>query len=245
VAVDRFIALLRPVADDEKAPLVDVVAATLQDAIRAAALATGDRLPSERTLAEMLAVSRSTIREALHELELKGLVERQRGRGTLVAGRAGAAYQDHLLERLGADRRTLLEVMDFREAVEAPTAARAAQSATEADLRGLRSLVESMGRTRSSRRYVVLDGQFHLGVARATHNALWARVVEWSVEWMTEARSPSQVTAHHRGTSVAGHRAILASMEAGNPEAAAAAMLGHLRSVRDEMGLDRGGRPEA
>ncbi|HET8878057.1 MAG TPA: GntR family transcriptional regulator, partial [Arthrobacter sp.] len=61
------------------------VAAYLEREIASRGLIPGDKLPTERELAEQLAVSRATVRTALQDLESKHLVERTRGRGTLVA----------------------------------------------------------------------------------------------------------------------------------------------------------------
>ncbi|HWV49220.1 MAG TPA: winged helix-turn-helix domain-containing protein, partial [Microbacterium sp.] len=58
------------------------VTAHLERLIATGAVAPGERLPSERALAEQLSVSRTTLREAMHELENKRLIERTRGRGT-------------------------------------------------------------------------------------------------------------------------------------------------------------------
>jgi GntR family transcriptional repressor for pyruvate dehydrogenase complex len=57
----------------------------IQDMIRHEKIRPGDRIPSERELAETLQVGRSTIREALRSLELLGLIETRRGEGTFLA----------------------------------------------------------------------------------------------------------------------------------------------------------------
>jgi GntR family transcriptional regulator len=65
-------------------PLYVRAAERLRRHIEDSGLADGDRLPTEAGLAELLGVSRSTIREGLRDLELRGLVERVHGRGTIV-----------------------------------------------------------------------------------------------------------------------------------------------------------------
>lgn len=61
------------------------IVSEMRDMIREQNIRPGDRIPSERELAEQLAVGRSTIREALRSLELLGLIETRRGEGTFLA----------------------------------------------------------------------------------------------------------------------------------------------------------------
>ena len=95
-------------------------------------LRPGDRLPSERDFAELLGTSRATVREAIHELELKGVVDRRRGRGTVITPDTGAA--DGLLGALETDQRGLHDVQDLRATVEPAIAARAARNPLLAEL---------------------------------------------------------------------------------------------------------------
>jgi DNA-binding transcriptional MocR family regulator len=87
------------------------LAHALRRAIRAGVLPTGYRLPPERQLAGMLAVSRATVTDALDELRAEGLVASQQGRGTFVSSPAvhpafGTRLADHLVSRRGIDLAT-------------------------------------------------------------------------------------------------------------------------------------------
>lgn len=189
-------------------------------------LRAGDRLPSERDFAELLGTSRATVREAIHELELKGVVDRRRGRGTVITPDSGAA--DGLLGALEADQRGLHDVQDLRATVEPAIAARAAARATPADLALLREVLdEAEGGT--ARRAVALDERFHAGVARAARNPLLAELVETSAERIREARGRAHRLVAARRKSQAGHREVLRAIEQGDHGAAADAMSAHLR----------------
>jgi GntR family transcriptional regulator len=67
-------------------PLYVQIANSIVERIRSGEFATGDRLPSERTLCEELSVSRMTVRQALQTLQRQGLIEQQRGKGSFVSG---------------------------------------------------------------------------------------------------------------------------------------------------------------
>ncbi|HEY8582623.1 MAG TPA: GntR family transcriptional regulator, partial [Capillimicrobium sp.] len=66
-------------------PLYAQLKRTLTDLIAAGTLSPGDRLPSESELCERYGVSRTTVRQALAELESDGALRREQGRGTFVA----------------------------------------------------------------------------------------------------------------------------------------------------------------
>src|SRR6202041_221174 len=92
-------------------------------------LKPGDKLPSERELAEMLQVSRSSIRDAIRSLELMGVVEPRQGVGTIVRETSGATKISPFANALERRREQVTELLDFRKMLEPPLAARAAMRA--------------------------------------------------------------------------------------------------------------------
>ena len=101
-------------------------------------LSPGDKLPPERVLAENLEVSRTTIREALSDLEQRRLVTRTPGRGTVVAPRSANATA--LLETMSADAEED-HVAELRMLIEPQVAGLAADRATASDLVALESIL--------------------------------------------------------------------------------------------------------
>ena len=210
---------------------MESVVDSLERAIRDGKLSEGDRFPPERMLAPQLGVSRATVREALHELELKGLVERRQGRGTVVLETGRGALAQLLLRKLDPVARDLLELMDFREAIEVPITARAAKYATGADIVRLERLADRMESEVSSKRYSELDAQFHEAIARASHNPLLVKLVRLSADWTTSTRNPRLEGVARRRISLEGHREILDRIRHRDPEAAAQAMQDHLGRI--------------
>ena len=78
-------------------------------------LQPGDKLPSERELAEMLGVSRSSIRDAIRSLELIGMVEPRQGAGTVVREISADALMNPLASMLTRQRELVSELLDFRK----------------------------------------------------------------------------------------------------------------------------------
>ena len=104
-------------------------------------LKPGDKLPSERELAEMLQVSRSSIRDAIRSLELLGLVEPRQGAGTIVCEPVDASMKP-FTEALRHRRALVGELLDFRKMLEPGLASRAATHALPEQIAVLEEILE-------------------------------------------------------------------------------------------------------
>jgi GntR family transcriptional regulator, transcriptional repressor for pyruvate dehydrogenase complex len=211
--------------------LPDALSSMLEQVLLQGQLPVGARLPSERDLATQLGVSRASVREAIHELLLKGLVARRPGRGTVVVDADGRGLGDSLLGVMLPASRDLRTILDFREAIEPPIAGRAALRATPADIRNLTAGLGDMEKAHTPADYAALDRRFHYLVARATHNPLLSRLVEVTAEWMESIRKESLQGPRRQSASLAGHRAILAAIVRHDAPAAAAANIEHVRQI--------------
>lgn len=203
----------------------------LEQVIVTGELPPGARVPPEREIAGRLGVSRSSVREAMHELTLKGLVERKPGRGTIVVGPGDGPAR--MLGVLNETDRRLLEVTDLRQVVEPSVAGRAASRATPSDLARMEEVLtrSAAAAELSPERSLLLDEEFHLLVARAAQNGLLAALAEQLTEWMHDVRLASHATAEGRTASLAGHREIYAAIRDSDPAAAQAAMSAHVAEI--------------
>jgi GntR family transcriptional regulator, transcriptional repressor for pyruvate dehydrogenase complex len=200
-------------------------------------LLPGDRIPTERELAELVGMSRATVREALRELELRGLLDRKPGRGTVVVDQQRPHLDAGLLAPVDSAGRLLREVMDLRAVVEPPISERAAARGTAAEIADLQTLLdEGAAAARegvpSFGRYAVLDVEFHLALARMTHNPLLSRLLQVTNEWMAPSRQSALQSARRIEVSLQAHRKIFAAVAARDPAAAAAAMHEHLEQIQ-------------
>lgn len=223
----------------------DGLSLALEQMIRDGRIVHEERLPPERELAQHLRVSRTSLREALHELELKGLVDRRPGRGTLVLDPNRSQVGESLLGRMQATERDLRHVMDLRAALEPPIAARAAQRATPADVQRLRDLLEAMREERSRSASAELDVQFHDSIAQATHNPHLVRLLRFASEWIDESRRAVAFDRRRRDRSISAHEEILACIESRDPEGATSAMRRHIEAVNELIADDPTTRPPA
>lgn len=219
------------------------VAARLEAMIVSGELAPGRKLPPERELAQLLGVSRGLVREAIHELALKGLVSRRQGRGTEVRGPYRSEFTGAIIGYLNQNVREVAELLDFREALEPPIAARAAERATSADVHRLQRITAELESETDPERAADLDAQFHHAIALATRNHVLVKLVETSMEVLNQTRRRNLQTPERRRLSRDAHRAILAAIEAGDAEMAERAMTNHIRGVAAlVMGADDAGQ---
>ena len=135
----------------------------LGTAIRLGLLPPGSRLPPERELAEQLAISRSTLRQALTTLEQSGHLISRRGRagGTFVAERPPLAGGEGRLDEAA------WAVLDYRVAIEVGAVLLAAERAGDEQLSRLEELTERMADAEDFDDYRRCDIRFHIGIAEA------------------------------------------------------------------------------
>jgi DNA-binding FadR family transcriptional regulator len=188
-------------------------------------------LPSERELAAQLGVSRPSVREALIALEVAGKVEVRVGAGIFVAQRRPVIAADPSKEGQGP-----FELLRARWLIEGEIAAEAARSAKKDELEAVRLAVADMHERQQQRRDAdPADRDFHLGIARATHNSVLVSVVQDL--WDRGRGAIWKRMEHHfqtpdmRTAALRDHRAILEALEARDARASRAAMRRHLERV--------------
>lgn len=113
--------------------LSDVIVQQLEELLLKGQFLAGEKLPSERELAERFAVSRPSLREAIQKLEAKGLVSRKQGGGTYVQEKLSPLMTDPLLNLISQHSESQFDLLEFRHALEGMAAYYAALRSTEAD----------------------------------------------------------------------------------------------------------------
>lgn len=214
------------------------VSTQIADQIRSSILggefAPGDRLPPERELAEMFAVSRPTVREAINVLAVAGLVESYQGGGTIVRSLVESGDQAPLSSLIRQDAERALDVIEVRKEVEASTAFYAAQRALPEDLRSLERIVDGLRENLEGfKPSENLDANFHLAIARATHNFVWLHLMETIFDAMREFQKnvwrAVYLTPEDHLTLFGHHERIFSAIRDRDAAAARLAMLTHLQ----------------
>src|SRR4051812_18729566 len=200
-------------------------------------LRVGDRLPPERQLAEQLAVSRASVREALRVLDAVGIVRAQRGQGSDSGSVLTAASDGGLASffRLYAEllRIPLADFVIAREALECAAAAEAARNLDREQVTVLREAVTGMDASTTPAEFVECDLTFHVALARASGNAalmlLMEALREAIASHMLDALQHVDEWPAERLRLVGEHREILDDVLACDADGASAAVSRHIR----------------
>lgn len=211
--------------------LYEQVADRIQDLIVAESLKPGDKLPSERELAERLGLSRTVIREAIHALSVRGLVHVKPGCGAYVRELKpqDAVAPMGLLLKLRQKPRTLENIYEVRRAIEVEAAGLAAERATEEDIAVLEQTISELeAHADDPRRLAECDMAFHAAVAAATQNELFCVLVESVGQLWLEMILLSYQAPQAPRDGVRFHREILRCIRERNPEEARRIMLEHV-----------------
>jgi len=202
-------------------------------------LRPGDKLPSERELAEMLGVSRSSIRDAIRSLELVGLVEPRQGAGTVVREVSAASFINPLANVLVHKRQLVSELLDFRKMLEPPLAARAAAHASAEEIAEMEEILYRQSeKVRQGQAAVEEDSEFHYNVAMASENSVVLKVLDVLMDLLRDTRERSLQVEGRQEKSLAGHQRILAAIKRRNAAAAETAMRRHIDEI-EEIVLNR------
>ena len=197
-------------------------------------LKQGDKLPPERQLAEMFEVSRSSIRDGIHTLEIAGLLDRRQGAGTVVREISTDMVVNPLASVLVQKRQLVSELLDVRKMLEPGLAARAALNATAEDLGEmgeiLRRQQEKVERGESA---IDEDSEFHYAIALAANNTVILKVIDVLMDLLRETRERSLQVEGRLQRSFAGHRRILSALKRRDPETAEKAMRRHLQDIEE------------
>jgi GntR family transcriptional repressor for pyruvate dehydrogenase complex len=219
------------------------VAEQIEKRILDGELRSGDRLPTERHLAEQFHVSRTAVREAMKILAQKGLVDMRPGRGTIVIDGANAAMQDSIdlvmklrLGEVGGSN----NLVEVREILEIEIAALAAARATEEEIAAMREAVKIMDESLDDAdAFIAADNRFHEALAQATQNTLIFILVNSIVNLLSEQRKQIFDVEGGPQRGQTHHKRILESVIRRDPQAARDTMRSHLRQVREDVGQFR------
>jgi GntR family transcriptional repressor for pyruvate dehydrogenase complex len=212
----------------------DNLAVEIEKLILSGQLPVGGRIPPERELAELWGLSRASVRDALKQLALRGLIERRPGRGTIVVEKVNQ-FGGTLMDLLNDGQHELLQVMEVRTVIEPSVAARAAQRARPVDLEELAQLLREMSQKVTVKRFAELDRTFHLSIARATGNPLLVSLLERVGEIVDQSPHELLQSRSEHLATLSEHAAIFQALCEKDPKAAEAAALGHLESVQQQI----------
>jgi len=219
--------------------LSDAVTDRIISQIQEGRYRAGDRLPTERELAEQLGVGRTSVREGLRFLEKLGVLEIRQGMGTVVRSLSLGEVFEHLVPVqtiIELPDRDVRDIMHVRRVLEAESAQLAAQHATDRQLGRLEELLHGMAASlEKPRDYLEMDLEFHVVVAEAASNPVLAQLVNLIRDIYTRYFEIVLRDPEMNKTSLGFHRRLYAALRDHDADAARQHILAHLSQAERDM----------
>lgn len=219
---------VKPVAPSE-------VLDQLRQFIESRNMQPGERLPSERTLAQEFCVGRPSVREAIKALQILDVLDSRHGDGTFIKSRAGLSGGWPSQVDLDARNIDLIELLEVRKMIEPTAAALAAARRNEKQLAAMEAEVVALEKRPDDRENLVRhDYLFHEEIVQAAGNHVLQGVASFLGPLLQRSRKLTGRSTPNPRIAIQQHRVILEAIRRRDPDIAEQAMRTHLQTV----GLD-------
>ncbi|NNG39008.1 FadR family transcriptional regulator [Flexivirga sp. ID2601S] len=212
----------------------ELVVERMEQLIRGGEWPVGTCIPAEPELVRDFGVGRNTIREAVRALEHTGMLQPRRGDGTYV--RSANPFAAAMSRGASSAALDLMQVRRALESEAAASAARSASARTRAKLRAVLDRAEAALAAGDLETYTREDVGFHTQLVAAAGNPLMVEIFDGVVEAIAATHAEITATsAAHTGLHPQGHREAIDAIDAGDPEAARAAVNHYIDELEAEI----------
>jgi GntR family transcriptional regulator, transcriptional repressor for pyruvate dehydrogenase complex len=201
-------------------------------------LRPGERLPSERELSERMNVSRPSLRDAVADLQERGLLESRPGSGIFVAEVLGSAFSEALIALFASHEEAVFDYLAFRRDMEGLAAERAARLGSDTDLKVVATIFAKMEAAHAKRDpsdEAELDAAFHMAIIEASHNVVMLHMMRSMYDLLKKGVFYNRQMMFRNKTTrsmlLDQHREINDALQSREPTAARMAVDKHLSFV--------------
>jgi len=192
----------------------------------------GQRLPPERDLAEALAVSRPTLRQAMRALQIMGVIKARQGSGSYLSDSAGEIMRVPLEFALTLKNVAKTDLFETRCTLEVKLASLAAKRRTDEDLEAMRQALQRMQKAMGDPdEWCRTEPQFHICIVQAARNGVMATMIEMLSQMLMESRKETVRLLSEYTTSYQSHENIYVEIEKRDPDAASKRMIEHFELI--------------
>lgn len=200
-------------------------------------LKPGEKLMTERELAQAMGVSRTTVRDAIQRLVTMGLIVQKQGQGTFVKT-YDAGLENPLAKILEAQNASIEDLLEVRMGLECNAASLAALRADESDIKAMTQSIEEMNQeVVSGRLGTEADTSFHMAIAYAAKNPLHILIMRNFYDYLFHGIRENLASLYEIPENIEiilkQHKNILAAITGRNTDNAYTAMQTHIRFVMD------------
>lgn len=212
---------------------VDKIIKQIRGLITSGQIKPGDRLPSERKLAERLGVGRTHVRDAIAKLEFYGILKTMPQSGTVVAGIGITALESLITDVLKLENSDFASLVETRVILEIQAARLAAERRTVDDIITIQKALDAYSeKVQNNEPAVEEDLLFHLKIAEASKNNVLKSLMMIITPDIVYSFTQLEICKDGRfNRAMEEHKVILQHILDKNPDLAAKAMEEHLKDV--------------
>lgn len=211
----------------------DELIARFKELIARKVFLPGHRLPPERDLAEALAVSRPTLRQALRALQIMGVIKARQGSGSYLADSASEIMRVPLEFALATKNVAKTDLFETRCTLEVKLASLAAERRTYQDLEAMRNALRDMKSAMGDpEAWCATEPLFHSCVVQAARNGVMATMIEMLSQMLMESRKETVRLLTDYTSSFLSHENIYVEIEKRDSARAAQMMMDHFSLIK-------------
>ena len=215
----------------KKSNLVEIVR-QIKDQIKKGILKPGEKLPSERKLADLLGVSRASVREAIQALAFSGYLEVIQGKGTYILEMA-TKYDEIVNFFSEFSNYSLDYLMEARIMLEGEFARLATLNASQEEIDVIERVFNEIVNSEDVNTFFVKDLEFHLTIAKATHNPFMNGLMKIVGEMLfKETEKIIDFSKHTRNYTIKTIYNLVKAIKEGNSDDAKKWMIEHIESKK-------------
>jgi len=216
----------------KKESTLEVIVKQIKNQIKKGILKPGEKLPSERKLADLLGVSRASIREAIQALAFSGYLEVIQGKGTYVL--EIATKYDEIIKFFSEFSNYSLDyLMEARIMLEGEFARLAALNASQEEIDVIERIFNEIAKSKDSNSFFVKDLEFHLTIAKVTHNPIMNGLMKIIGEMLyKETEKIIEISRDTRENTIKITRDLVQAIKKRNAEQAKELMSEHIRNIK-------------
>lgn len=210
----------------------DEVVGMIEEFIKSGKFKTGDRIPSERFLAEKFHVSRNTVREAIKALAEKAVVVSRRGSGTFIAEGAFNCMVDAVTRH----HLRLKEIFELRKILEPQIARLAAERISDENINDIEDVIADQQKAfTSGKSRPDLDEKFHRLIVEASGNSVLSDIYETLHDVLAESRVGKLQSTTRNKLSLESHKNLAWALKQRSPDIAEELMREHMEQVEKNL----------
>ena len=214
---------------------LEVIVQQIKDQIKKGILKPGEKLPSERKLADQLGVSRASVREAIQALAFSGYLEVIQGKGTYILEMA-TQYDEIVNFFSELSNYSLDYLMEARIMLEGEFARLAALNASQEEIDLIERIFNEIDSSKDLNSFVVKDLEFHLTIAKATHNPIMNGLMKIIGEMLyKETQKIIEISRDTRENTIEITGDLVQAIKQRNAEQAKELMSKHIRNIRASL----------